>query len=79
MEELAQLFAQVDEYIVQQEEPIEQIDQQGEQVVQDVNKANTQLDTGIKTARSRNRKKWWCLAICSQYPPCPTVSLNRQC
>ena len=68
MEELAQLFAQVDEYVVQQEEQVEQIDMQGEQVVQDVNKANTELDTGIKQARSRNRKKWWCLLICSKYP-----------
>ena len=66
MEELAQLFAQVDEYVVQQEEQVEQIDQQGEQVVVDVNKANTELDTGIKQARSRNRKKWWCLLICSK-------------
>lgn len=67
MEELAQLFAQVDEYVVQQEEQVEQIDMQGEQVVQDVNKANTQLDSGIQQARSRNRKKWWCLLISSQY------------
>lgn len=64
MQELARLFEQVDEYVVQQEEQVEQIDMQGEQVVVDVNKANTELDTGIKQARSRNRKKWWCLLIC---------------
>lgn len=79
MEELAQLFAQVDEYVVQQEEQVEQIDIQGEQVVQDVNKANTQLDSGIQKARSRNKKKWWCLLICSEYLLCPTALLNRQC
>ena len=57
----------MDEYVVQQEQQVEQIDVQGEQVVADVNNANTQLDSGIKQARSRNRKKWWCLLICSEY------------
>ncbi|KAL8822234.1 MAG: hypothetical protein Q9191_007026 [Dirinaria sp. TL-2023a] len=64
MKELLQLFQDLDQYVVQQEEQVEQIDMQGEQVVVDVNKANTELDTGIKQARSRNRKKWWCLLIC---------------
>ena len=67
MEELAELFHQVNQYVEQQEEQVEQIDMQGEQVVVDVNKANTELDTGIKQARSRNRKKWWCLLICSKF------------
>lgn len=74
MEELAQLFAQVDEYVVQQEEQVEQIDMQGETIKQDIGNANTQLDTGIKSARSARRKKWWCLLIGSEWLPDPVPS-----
>ena len=66
MVELAQLFQQVDEYVVQQEAPLEQIDMAGERVQEDVGKANVQLDEANKQARSRNRKKWWCLLIASK-------------
>lgn len=66
MNELAQLFQQLDEYVVQQEAPLEEIDQRGEVIVDNVGKGNVQLDEANKQARSRNRKKWWCLLISSK-------------
>lgn len=68
MAELAQLFQQVEELVVQQDAPLAQIDEQGERVQEDIQKGNVQLDTANKTARSRNKKKWICLAIASEYP-----------
>ena len=67
MVELAQLFTQLDEYVVQQEPQLEEIDQRGEVIADNIGKANVELDGANKQARSRNRKKWWCLLIASKY------------
>ena len=66
MEELAQLFQQIDQYVVEQDTPLLQIDEQGERVQEDISRANVQLDGANQQARSRNRKKWWCLLIASK-------------
>lgn len=50
--------------VVQQEAAVTVIEQKGEEVVENLDKGNEQLDSGIKSARARNRKKWWCLLIC---------------
>ena len=63
MIELAQLYQDMDVLVTQQEAAVVNIDQQGEQVTQDVGKANEQIDNAIVSAKSRNRKKWWCLLI----------------
>ncbi|KAF2089177.1 t-SNARE, partial [Saccharata proteae CBS 121410] len=63
MVELAQLFQDLNEIVVQQEPLIENIEQKAEEVHDDVVKANEHIDTAIVSARSRNRKKWWCLLI----------------
>lgn len=66
MIQLAQLFQDMESLVVQQEAAVEQIDQKAENVNGDVQKANVEIDGAIQKARSRNRKKWWCLLICSK-------------
>lgn len=81
MVELAQLFQQLDEYVVQQEAPLEEIDQRGEVIQENVHKGNDQLDEANKQARSRNRKKWWCLLIsskCSNHAHAPLYAYANQ-
>ncbi|KAI9872157.1 MAG: Plasma membrane t-SNARE, secretory vesicle fusion, partial [Pleopsidium flavum] len=56
---LAQLFQDLETIVVQQEPAVTQIEQKGEEVTDNVGKANTEIDGAITKARSRNRKKWW--------------------
>lgn len=63
MVELAQLFTDLDQIVVQQEPLVANIEQKGEEVHENVVKGNTELVGAIDKARSRNRKKWWCLLI----------------
>jgi len=67
MAELAELFKDMEALVIQQEAQIEQIDMKGEEVTDHVGKANEEISTAITSARSRNRKKWWCLGISSTY------------
>ncbi|KAI5292885.1 Plasma membrane t-SNARE, secretory vesicle fusion [Ascosphaera acerosa] len=62
-EELAQMFQDLNTMIVQQEPAVEQINEQGQTVVQNVGEANVQIDQAITKAKARNRKKWWCVFI----------------
>ena len=66
MIELAQLYQDMDVLVTQQEAAVINIDVQGEQVTDDVVKANEEITTAIVSARARNRKKWWCLLIVSK-------------
>lgn len=66
--ELAQLFQDLDTLVVQQEDAVQDIEVKGEEVTQNVGHANTQIDTAINSARSRRRKKWWCLLIAGECP-----------
>lgn len=65
--ELAQMFQDLDALVVQQEAAVTQIDEAGEEVLTNVNKANEEISGAIEKARSRNRKKWWCLLICRKF------------
>lgn len=67
--ELAQLFQEMEAAVVQQEPAVTQIEQKGEEVTDNTAKANTEIDGAIVKARSRNRKKWWCLLIVSTCNP----------
>jgi syntaxin 1B/2/3 len=62
--ELAQLFTDVDKIVQQQEPLVADIEQKGDEVLEDVTKGNEKVGTAIVSARARNRKKWWCLLIC---------------
>lgn len=63
MEELAQLFIDLDTIVQQQEPLVANIEQKGEEIHDNVVQANTEIGTAIQSARARNRKKWWCLLI----------------
>ena len=63
MVELAQLFTDLDAIVVQQEPLVTDIERKGEEVHDNVVKANVEIGGAIDKARSRNRKKWWCLLI----------------
>jgi len=62
--ELNQLMEDLATAIVLQEEPIQQVEQQTENVKKDTEAGNVQLDKGIRSARNARRLKWWCLGIC---------------
>ncbi|APA07436.1 hypothetical protein sscle_02g022060 [Sclerotinia sclerotiorum 1980 UF-70] len=61
--EIATLFQQMEELVVQQEAAVVNIEMKGEEVVENLDKGVQQMDTAIVSARSRNRKKWYCLGI----------------
>ena len=63
MIELAQLFQDMEAAVVQQEAPIEHIDNKAEDTVVHLDKGNEQLNQAVDKARSARRKKWICLGI----------------
>jgi syntaxin 1B/2/3 len=73
MVELAQLFQDMDTLVVQQEATIMQIEQKGEEVVENLDKGNEEIGVAVTTARATRRKKWWCLGICGLWPIIPTT------
>jgi len=68
MEELAALFNDMDNLVVQQEAAVVNIEQKGEEVVENMDKGTEQIGVAIKSARNRNKLKWWCLGITSTFP-----------
>lgn len=67
MIELAQLFQDMEAMVVQQDDSVAMIEQKGEEVQENLDKGTEHIATAIKSARSRNRKKWYCLGIVSTY------------
>jgi syntaxin 1B/2/3 len=63
MVELAQLFQDLDQIVMQQEPLVENIEQKGEEIHQNVVQGNVELTGGVEKARAARRKKWWCLLI----------------
>ncbi|KAL0935002.1 snare domain containing protein [Colletotrichum truncatum] len=63
MVELAQLFQDMDVLVVQQEAAVTQIEQKGEEVVENLDKGNQEIGVAVTTARATRKKKWWCLGI----------------
>jgi syntaxin 1B/2/3 len=61
--ELAQLFQDLDVIVMEQEPLIENIEQKGEEIQDNMVKANEHLDLGVKSARGARKKKWICLFI----------------
>ena len=61
--ELAQMSEHLNAQVVQQEAAVMQVDQKGEQVTENVGRANQEMSGAVDKARSRNRKKWWCLLV----------------
>lgn len=67
MVELAQLFQDMDTLVVQQEAAVTQIEQKGEEVVENLDKGNEEIGVAVNTARKTRKKKWICLGICGMY------------
>jgi syntaxin 1B/2/3 len=64
MTELAQLFQDMDTLVIQQEAAVVQIEQKGEEVVDNLDKGNEEIGVAVNTARKTRKKKWICLGIC---------------
>lgn len=64
--ELLPLFTEMNNIVIQQEAAVMNIEQQGEQVEENVAKANVEIDGAIVSAKAARRKKFWCLGIISK-------------
>ncbi|KIW01501.1 uncharacterized protein PV09_06980 [Verruconis gallopava] len=64
MIELGQLFEDLDRIVMEHEPLIQNIEQKGEEVQQNVEAGVGELDKGVKSARAARRKKWICFWIC---------------
>jgi syntaxin 1B/2/3 len=62
--ELGQLFEDLDRIVMEHEPLIQNIEQKGEEVQQNVEAGVGELDKGVKSARAARRKKWICFWIC---------------
>lgn len=76
MLELAQMFQDLDALVVQQEAQVTQIEQRGEEVREDVTKANVELDGAVTKARAARKKKWICLGIAGEFSPSAIICLS---
>ncbi|KAI0021150.1 t-SNARE [Xylariomycetidae sp. FL0641] len=63
MMELAQLFQDMDTLVMQQDTHIANIEQKGEEVVDNLDKGNVEIGTAVNTARATRKKKWICLGV----------------
>ncbi|CZR55792.1 related to putative snare protein syn [Phialocephala subalpina] len=61
--ELAQLFEDMDNLVMQQEAAVVNIEQKGEEVVENMDKGTEQIGVAIQSARNARKWKWWCLGI----------------
>ncbi|OAA63226.1 syntaxin [Akanthomyces lecanii RCEF 1005] len=64
MVELSQLFLHMDTLVLQQEAAVVQVEQKGEEAVENLDKGNEEMGVAVNTARKTRRKKWICLGIC---------------
>jgi syntaxin 1B/2/3 len=65
MIQLAQLFSDMENLVVQQETAVTNIEMKGEEVVENMDKGNEEIGTAIVHARNTRKWKWWCLCITS--------------
>ena len=81
MIELGRLYQEIAELVHMQEPAVEQIDQQAEDVVGNVQHANTQIDSAISSARKARKWKWYALLIISECPSSLVreVHINANC
>jgi syntaxin 1B/2/3 len=63
MIELAELFTDMDNLVMQQEAAVTNIEMKGEEVVDNMDKGNEEIGTAIVHARNTRKWKWWCLCI----------------
>jgi syntaxin 1B/2/3 len=66
MIELQQLFQDLDAIVVQQEEPIVEIERKAEETNTHLEAGNVHVGKAVNSARAARKKKWICLGICSK-------------
>lgn len=66
MEELVELFQEMENLVVQQEAAVTNIEMKGEEVVENMDKGTEQIGVAVKSARNARKWKWWCLGICGK-------------
>jgi syntaxin 1B/2/3 len=80
MIELAELFQDMENLVVQQEAAVTNIEMKGEEVVENMDKGTEQIGVAIKSARNARKWKWWCLGICGMlFFFCSHFDLNPHC
>jgi syntaxin 1B/2/3 len=80
MIELAELFQDMENLVVQQEAAVTNIEMKGEEVVENMDKGTEQIGVAIKSARNARKWKWWCLGICGMlFSSCSHFDLNPHC
>jgi syntaxin 1B/2/3 len=67
MIELAELFQDMENLVVQQEAAVTNIEMKGEEVVKNMDEGNAQIGVAIKSARNTRKWKWWCLGIVGMF------------
>lgn len=63
MIELQQMFQDLDTLVVQQEIPIQAIDQKAEETTTHLSQGNTYVEKAVHSANAARKKKWICLGI----------------
>lgn len=66
MIELGRLYQEIAELVHMQEPQVEQIHHGAEDVVGNVQNANTQIESAISSARNARKWKWYALLIVSK-------------
>lgn len=64
MAELTQLFHDMEELVIEQDQPIQQIDEQVGAAQHDLEQGVGHTDKAVKSAKSARKKKCWCFWIC---------------
>lgn len=68
----------MEQLVEEQETMVEVIDQRGDEIQTNVNQAQEQIGQAVEKARSRRRKKWWCLLVVRKFTlsdPCLLLRL----
>lgn len=63
MGELTQLFHDMEELVVEQDQPIQQIDQQIAGAQHDIEQGVGHTDKAVISAKKARKKRWWCFGI----------------
>lgn len=63
MQQLAELFKNLNETVIQQQEVTTQIEQHAETAHLDIDNGVKQTDQAVTSAKAARKKKWWCLLI----------------
>jgi syntaxin 1B/2/3 len=72
MIQLAEMFNDMDNLVMQQEAAVTNIELKGEEVVDHMDKGNQEIGTAIVHARNTRKWKWWCLCITGTLISCST-------